>query len=177
MIRVNVTTYVPWSDDSHLVKPPPSQNPTETKLGALRESTDDLLAWVKFQNLTAFVRVLTQLLDEPKKLIAYENTDGTKSMQEVADAAKVPKPTVQGYWKQWSRAGIVRESSSQKGRMQKLVSLVDFGLLEPSQVPSKIAQTSPVPSPSLDAAFEERQEKQEPNASPKNEAISKEEPA
>jgi hypothetical protein len=140
-----------------LSKPSQVQTPTEVKLDSLAEKMDELIAWTKFEQMNASLSTLSKELDDSKKLIAYENTTGTSSMQDVADSAGIPKPTVQHWWKQWSRAGIVRPSTNYKGRMQRLVSLADFSLISEEMRPTSKNRPVPTPStPSLDRVLKDQ---------------------
>jgi transposase len=81
--------------------------------------------------------VLTFELDSDEKKLAFENTDGMKGIKEIAQACGAPQDTVYGWWKKWSRLGILEPSESREGRLVKICSLEDLGIKIPKLVHPK----------------------------------------
>lgn len=88
----------------------------------------ELVSWTRFQALPAVKATLEAELGEDRKKVAFESTDGQRTLREVAAAAGVPFSTVKGWWNRWFQIGIVRESGARVGRMERICSLRDVGL-------------------------------------------------
>jgi transposase len=91
----------------------------------------ELVSWTRFQALPAVRATLEAELGEDRKKLAFESTDGQRTLREVAKSVGVPTSTIQGWWDRWFRLGIVRESGVRAGRMERLCSLRDVGLEVP----------------------------------------------
>jgi len=88
----------------------------------------ELVAWTRIQALPAVKAALEAELGEDRKRLAFENTDGRRTLRDVAKAARVPASTVQRWWDRWFQLGIVRDSGTRAGRMERICSLRDVGL-------------------------------------------------
>ena len=84
--------------------------------------------WLRFQNSRVLKDTLEIELQDPRKRSAYEDTDGTRSLRDVAHANGVPPATLQNWWSRWLSIGIVTESPARKGRMNQICSLKSLGL-------------------------------------------------
>ena len=100
-------------------------------LESIDKTLKEILKWTRFANLSKLKEVLTAELDAEAKKLVYEASDGSKGLRDVATECGVPWNTVHGWWEQWFRMGIVVESDTRKGRMVKIVSLVDLGMKLP----------------------------------------------
>ena len=70
--------------------------------------------------------------DDAVALLVYELSDGERGTREVAKLAGLKSnSTVAGYWKKWSKIGIVEPSSQYQGRYQRICSLEEVGLAVP----------------------------------------------
>lgn len=106
-------------------------------LAAIQSSIKDMAKWLRFQNLPNLKQLLHDELSDDAKKLAYENTDGTKGLREVGEMSGVPVPTVQSWWSRWYNLGIVDESPTRKGRMERLCSLRDIGIDVPRQATTR----------------------------------------
>jgi len=97
----------------------------------------EIARWSRFQNMGRLKEVLAAELDSDEKKLAYENTDGSKGIKEIAQACGAPQDTVYGWWKKWSRLGILESSESREGRLAKICSLEDVGIKMPKTVRPK----------------------------------------
>lgn len=97
-------------------------------LVAIQSAIKDMAKWLRFQNLPSLKQLLQDELSDDARRLTYENTDGIKSLREVGEASGVPVPTVQSWWGRWYNLGIVDESPTRKGRMERLCSLRDVGI-------------------------------------------------
>ena len=96
----------------------------------IREIVDALSrveGWLRYQNISSLREVLEHELDEPRKRLAYENTERIRSLRDFADASGGPTGTLPGWWSRWYTVGIVTESPYQKGRMAQICSLRSLG--------------------------------------------------
>lgn len=105
------------------------------RLGAMHETLRELLKWLRFENLPRLKEVLEAELEDPRKKLAYEATDGTRALREIQEASGVPARTVLDWWRRWYNLGIVEESGVRKGRMGRIVSLEDVGIGLPKEKP------------------------------------------
>jgi hypothetical protein len=99
----------------------------------IEEKISELLKWTKFAGMQQLRNVLLQVLgDDTTSLLAYEFSDGERGTREVAKLAGVKsKSTIAGYWRKWSKIGIVEPSSKYQGRYQRICSLEEVGLVVP----------------------------------------------
>jgi hypothetical protein len=114
-------------------------------LGQNQRLLIEIARWSRFQNIGRLKEVLTAELDSDEKKLAFENTDGTKEIKEIANACGAPQDTAYGWWKKWSRLGILEPSESREGRLVKICSLEDVGIKIPKTVnPKEKAKTPKV---------------------------------
>lgn len=101
------------------------------KLNLVNLTLKEILKWSRFQNLPRLRELLEKELDDQSKKLAYDNTDGQKSMRQVSSEANVPVPTIQGWWNRWYNLGILEPSEAYRGRLKKICSLKDVGIETP----------------------------------------------
>lgn len=109
-----------------------------SKLESIDRTLREILKWNRFANISRLKEVLETELDTDEKKVAYENSDGDKGLREVAAISGAPMQTVHSWWQSWFRLGIVAESEARKGRMAKIISLVDLGIRLPKKATQKI---------------------------------------
>jgi hypothetical protein len=110
----------------------------DDKLDSMNKTLQEILKWTRFANISKLKETLETELDTDEKRLAYESSDGTRGIEEVATLSGTPRDTVYSWWQKWFRLGIVVESETRKGRMAKMTSLDDLGI----KVPKKIASRS-----------------------------------
>jgi transposase len=71
----------------------------------------------------------TVVLNSREKLLAYEATDGRKTVREIADEVGVKKSSVSTWWREWAGMGMVEPGPEREGRPRRLISLKSIGLL------------------------------------------------
>ncbi len=107
----------------------------ELELNALRSieaKLDQLLKWTRFASLQQVRNLLTQNLTNDKELLVYELSDGKRTTREIAKLANIGSiSTIVGYWKKWSKLGIVEPSQKRQGRYQHFCSLEEVGIAIP----------------------------------------------
>jgi hypothetical protein len=118
----------------------------EKKLDSMDRTLQEILKWTRFANISKLKETLEKELDSDEKKLAYENSDGTKILNEVAAASSTPRDTVYGWWQRWFRLGLVTESETRKGRMAKIVSLDDVGIKTPKKPKASSVSESTQPS-------------------------------
>lgn len=96
------------------------------------EVLEELLAWTRFSNRSAFVEMVASVMKDPKHLIAFEATDGHRSQGEVAAEAGVSQPTVSALWTKWRRLGLVVGAE----RPRHLTRPSDLGIEIPTGLPA-----------------------------------------
>jgi hypothetical protein len=93
---------------------------------------DQLLKWSRFAGLQQLKNLLTQNLTSDRELLVYELSDGERTTREIAALANVrSNATVVGYWRKWSKLGIVEPSQNRQGRFKRFCSLEEVGLTVP----------------------------------------------
>ena len=101
------------------------------------EVLEELLKWTKVTSIPKVGEVLAASLPTEQAKLAYFYSDG-RSSREVAQASGCAQSSIVGYWKKWSRNGIVQPVAVQRGdRYKKVFDLTDFGI----EIP-KVTQTS-----------------------------------
>ena len=100
----------------------------------------ELVKWIKVTSIPHVKRLLLEIVPSPEEKIAYQSSDGKKTVKQVAKQANVSVGSISGWWKKWIKAGIAEAVSVKGGkRARRVFSLVDFGI----EVP-KIAKVSPI---------------------------------
>lgn len=97
-----------------------------TELDVLKE----ILRWVKFSGMKEVRTILTTVLDDNQKRVAYQLSDGTRGTVEIGKSVGIKSTaTVSKLWKQWVKLGL-GESISVKGgeRFRRSFDLEDFGI-------------------------------------------------
>jgi hypothetical protein len=84
--------------------------------------------WLRFASMGKLREILLGELKEDRKKLVYELSDGTRGYREVGQVAKVPGPTVQGWWSRWFTMGIMEPSPNRSGRVQRICSLREIGI-------------------------------------------------
>lgn len=97
-------------------------------LSQVVEALTRIEGWLRFENSPRLREMLNKELDASRKKVAYENSDGVRSLREVATASGIPSGTLQGWWNRWLSLGIATESPLRRGRMRRLCSLRDLGM-------------------------------------------------
>jgi hypothetical protein len=104
---------------------------------------DQLLKWSRFAGLQQLKNLLTQNLTSDRELLVYELSDGEHTTREIAELANVrSNATVVGYWKKWSKLGIVEPSQNRQGRFKRFCSLEEVGLTVPPMLRGGAEQTT-----------------------------------
>jgi hypothetical protein len=96
------------------------------------ELLEELVKWTKVTSIPNVKKILTAILVKPEEKIAYQASDGKKTIKQVAKRANVATGTVSGWWKKWAKVGIVEAFSVAGGtRAKRVFSLDDFGIEVP----------------------------------------------
>lgn len=85
---------------------------------------EQLLAWIRFANRSAFIDALHEYLKDPRHLKAYELSDGHRTQPDVAKETGLSQPTVSNLWAKWRRLGLVIDRG---GRAEHLWRPSDLG--------------------------------------------------
>jgi hypothetical protein len=92
----------------------------------------EMLAWTKLEARPRVAARLSEILDSPEKRIVYEYSDGTKGVRQISEITGVDKNTVSNWWGEWDALGVMEQSTTRKGRRQRLVSLENVGIEVPA---------------------------------------------
>ncbi len=103
----------------------------EARIVQLLESIDgntrDIATWLSVAHGAQMREMLENVLDDPRKRLAYEYSDGDRSTRAVAEAADVSAKTIRDWWKEWVQTDIV-EQTELEGRFRKRFSLRKLGI-------------------------------------------------
>lgn len=88
----------------------------------------DILRWIKFQNLPALKNILTETLVTNEDKLVYEYTDGETSSRKIESLTGVGYKVVQTRWNKWSKMGIVEKIEGGQTKFRKLISLEEIGI-------------------------------------------------
>ena len=105
-------------------------------LEAIATNTREIATWLQIAYGAQLKEKLETLLDDPRKLIAYEYSDGENSTRSVAQTAGVSDKGIRSWWREWMEHDIV-EPASVEGRFRRRFSLRKFGIELPATAPSQ----------------------------------------
>lgn len=90
----------------------------------------EILRWVKFSGMKEVRAILTSVLDDEQKRMAYQLSDGSKGMVEVGKQVGIKSTgTMFKLWKQWAKVGLGESVSVPGGqRFKRSFDLEDFGI-------------------------------------------------
>jgi hypothetical protein len=120
-------------------------NEDENKLESIDKTLREILKWTRFANISKLEEILEKELDTDEKKLAYDNTDSTNGLKELASISGAPQDTIYTWWQKWFRLGLVIESETRKGRMMRIVSLDDVGIKVPKRTVTAPSQ-QPAPA-------------------------------
>jgi len=115
------------------------------ELKVLRE----ILRWTKFAGMGQVKMVLETVLNNDRKKLAYQLSDGTRGTREV-NAQSGYTGSVSDLWKEWKRKGIGDTISVQRGeRFKRTFDLEEFGIDFPQPIAQQAQPAQPAtPAPS-----------------------------
>lgn len=67
----------------------------------------EILKWQRIQGLSAFRSLASLLLDSKGKRIVYELSNGTLTVKQISEKAKVATGTISNWWNKWLTEGIL----------------------------------------------------------------------
>jgi hypothetical protein len=94
----------------------------------LREQTK----WLRLLGLQALRPLLVEVLSSDKHKLAYELTDGSRTVRDIAQLAGMGSGTVSVLWREWTAVGICTESPQRAGRAQHVTPLSRLGIAVPN---------------------------------------------
>jgi hypothetical protein len=105
--------------------PMPNTSPAATT-AALIAAIEEQTSWLRALALPHVRQTIEQTLTKTSMRKAYEASDGTATVREVASAAGASTGSIGGWWARWRAVGIGVEIEG--GRVRHLVSLKDLGI-------------------------------------------------
>lgn len=91
----------------------------------------EILKWQKLQGIRTLRDIIPSILNDVKKINAYEMSDGKTLTNEIGKRIGVSKKTVAAWWQEWFSQGIVNKVPQKRGGhplCKKIVSLKDIGI-------------------------------------------------
>ena len=101
--------------------------PDDAVVELLREQTK----WLRLLGLQALRPLLVEILSSDKHKLAYELSDGSRTVREVGKLAGLSPGTVSVLWREWMAAGICTEAPQRAGRAQHVTPLSRLGIAIP----------------------------------------------
>lgn len=93
------------------------------------ELLEELVKWMKVTSIPKVKELLLGILESPEERVAYQFSNGKKTVREVAKQANVGTGTISRWWKKWEKVAIADSISAPRGKRAKRVfSLQDFGI-------------------------------------------------
>jgi len=83
----------------------------------------EILNWQKIQGLSVFKSLVPILLDSKEKRLVFELTDGTLTVKQISEKARVATGTVSNWWNKWLAEGILYRDGN---RYIKITSIKDL---------------------------------------------------
>lgn len=96
-------------------------------LRRIEEQLQSIDKWLRFANMDKLQGIVASELEDDRKKLAFEYSDGSRGYREVGELAGAPRATVQGWWARWFTMGIMVPSPTRAGRVQRICSLHDLG--------------------------------------------------
>ena len=103
----------------------PNADPSPTT-DALVAAIEEQTGWLRALALPQVRQTIEQTLTKTPMRKAYEASDGTATVREVARAAGASTGSIAGWWARWLAVGIGVEIKG--GRVRHLISLKDLGI-------------------------------------------------
>lgn len=72
------------------------------------ELLEELVVWARFANRKSILDAWDSILSDDRHLLAYELSDGSRTQQQIAKAARLSQPAVSNLWAKWRKLGIAR---------------------------------------------------------------------
>lgn len=107
-------------------------------LEEISANTREIAGWLQIAYGSELKKKVELLLDDPRKLVAYESSTDENSSRAVAQAAGVSDRTVRDWWREWLKQDIV-EPGSVEGRFRRRFSLGRLGIQVPPARPNRPA--------------------------------------
>ncbi len=112
----------------------PDESRTVELLEVIATNTREIATWLQIAYGAQLKAKLETLLDDPRKLIAYEYSDGESSTRAVGQRAGVSDKAIRDWWREWMEHDVV-EPTSVEGRYRRRFSLRRFGMAVPEETP------------------------------------------
>jgi len=102
-----------------------------TEENAVINLLEEILLWMKYDYLDA-KRKLLEVLDTEKKIIAYELSNGERSVRDISKFAGVHFTTIGDWWNKWFEDDLMVQTEKYGGsRYKRLCSLTKIGIKIP----------------------------------------------
>lgn len=101
-------------------------------LESIAANTREIATWVSVAYGAQMREKLENVLNDPRKRLAYECSNGESSTRAVAQAAGVSDRAIRDWWREWMQQDIV-EPANIEGRFRKRFSLRKLGVDVPSR--------------------------------------------
>ena len=89
----------------------------------------EILKWQRLQGFKTLKELMPSLLDNDKKKIVYEMTDGKITQSEIIKKIHMSSATITDWWKEWHAYGIIIQEGK---KYQKIISLEKLGIEIPT---------------------------------------------
>jgi len=88
----------------------------------------EILRWVKFQNLPTLKTILTDTLITNEEKLIYEYADGEISSRKLGAFVGMNKDVLLRRWNAWAKLGIIEKIDAGQTKYKKIISLEEVGI-------------------------------------------------
>jgi len=103
------------------------------------EILEDILKWQRLQGIKILRELVPILLNDEKKKIVYEMTDGKNSQSEISKKVGIATGSVSNWWNLWYSNGILIKDGV---KYLKIMSLKEIGIEIPELVSNQNEQSA-----------------------------------
>ena len=84
---------------------------------SMENTLNQILHWINLCGKDYLINKIKKdnLIKNEKELIAYQNSDGERSIRDLVKLAGISRATIQNLWKQWVMAGIAEPTEKYSG--------------------------------------------------------------
>jgi hypothetical protein len=102
----------------------------------------EILKWIRFAGMKEAKTVLTSVLDDPQKILAYHLSDGTRGTVEIAKITGIGSTsTIARYWQTWQNQSLGENVPVRGGvRFKRSFDIEELGFIVPDATTTKHAK-------------------------------------
>ncbi len=111
--------------------PDASDSETNKLLKEIVGNTREIVNWLRLAHRDTARQIINEVLDDARKVLAYEYSTGDLSSRAVSMKAKVSDKSIRDWWREWLAVGLVVPSEVE-GRYERVFDLRQLGITVPT---------------------------------------------